>query len=578
MAKFVGKAKARAHSVEDRNVEEHPAATVNYEGGLAFQMTPEMELYQRTASCLMNEPHFYGETGEAEGEIYRLVALVAKINPKFVLQLAVHCRNDLYLRSVSLALLVEACKYPETRQFVRAYGLDVIKRADELAETLACYIARNGQIGDGAGHRVKPNIAGDDRKPQRKAQPKVVAMGKMSNPLKRVLAAGIRKFNAHQLAKYDRDGDVRLRDVVMIAHPKPRNDEERTLYKQILERTLPKPDTWEVKSSETKGGLNAVQWQEMQPKLGFMAMLRNLRNMLDAGADMSLVVKRLEDRDEVKRSKQFPYRFLSAYKVLQGHKNIKASRVLDGLQTSMEHSIENVPEWPGVTYVSTDHSSSMSARVSEKSQITNQEIGDVLGALAVKLSHEAIVSAFGDTHALVHLSQSDGILTNVEKIHRLSVGHSTNAWLAVQYLREHKVKVDRICIFSDGQCYDSVSPSAVPALGYNEGKFGWHQRGRESLAGQVQAYRKEINPAAFVYSFNLQPYGSSQFPQDDPRTCLLSGWSEKVLQFIPMFEQRQNALGNIMKIEPGQFQKKPREPSREPEPETDADNSAEVGG
>lgn len=548
MAKFVSKARSAA---EMENVEERADVTSNYEGGLAFQMSPEMELYTRAASCLVNEAKFYGEKGETEDAIFLLIAQVAKRNPEFVLQLASHARNQLNLRSVPVMLLVEACKYPETRKFVRAYGLDVIQRADELCEVVAAYIARNGYIGAG--------------KPGEKRQ-----SGKMSNPLKRVLAKAFFKFSEYQFAKYDRDGDVKLRDVMMIAHPKPKSEEQAALFKRILERKLVVPDTWEVKSSATKGGMTGEQWNEIFPKMGFMAVLRNIRNMADAKADLSPIVKMMEDADQVRRSKQFPYRFLSAYLVLQNHDNPKIGKVRDALETAIDLSIDNVPEWPGTTFVATDNSGSMASTVSEKSMIPRHLIGNLLGAMAHKLSDEGIAGVFGETFAVAHISKANGTLNNAMVLAKTNVGHATNAWKSIEYLLKHKIKVDRICIFSDMQCYDteSFSHRSMRTSGIAFGSYG------NSLAAQIQAYRKEINPNVWVYSFDLAGYGTAQFPEGDPHSAIFAGWSDKVLQFVPMFEQRKTALEHVLGIKPGQFQKVPKKKTAETEGE-DPDAPAE---
>ncbi|CAF1363498.1 unnamed protein product, partial [Adineta steineri] len=82
---------------------------------------------------------------------------------------------------------------------------------------------------------------------------------------------------------------------------------------------LPTPETWETQIS-LKGNKAAV-WQQLidNKKLPFMAMLRNLRNMIKAGVDEKhhqWVLKKLSDEGAVTYSRQFPFRFFSAYQVL----------------------------------------------------------------------------------------------------------------------------------------------------------------------------------------------------------------------------------------------------------------------
>ncbi|GFS23870.1 telomerase protein component 1 [Elysia marginata] len=79
------------------------------------------------------------------------------------------------------------------------------------------------------------------------------------------------------------------------------------------------PETWETQVS-LKGN-NAKTWEDLidHKKLPFMAMLRNLRNLIKAGISMkhhNNILRRLTDQRSVVNSKQFPFRFFSAYVAL----------------------------------------------------------------------------------------------------------------------------------------------------------------------------------------------------------------------------------------------------------------------
>ncbi|MCO6763737.1 hypothetical protein KQH43_32080, partial [Streptomyces sp. EL5] len=73
----------------------------------------------------------------------------------------------------------------------------MIQRPDEMTELLAIYWA------DALGPQQ-----------QRKRQP-------VSAQIKKGLARALTKFDAYQLAKYDRDGAVRIKDVLFLVHAKP---------------------------------------------------------------------------------------------------------------------------------------------------------------------------------------------------------------------------------------------------------------------------------------------------------------------------------------------------------------------
>jgi len=522
--------------------EARPDAMQNLAGGLAFKTDVQVELYLRCAATLVGEPKYYDEGAVGDDEIPKLVALVAQQDPEFILQLAAYCRNDLYLRSIPMLLLVEATKHP-SKAFVRRYTPSIIQRADELAEVVAYYTKVFGHIGE-QGPKVRHEACGgtgliEGQKCQG-CKKGVRGKGMLVNSLKRGLAEAFHGFGPYHFSKYDRDGKVKLSDVIRIVHPKPRDAAECELFAQVRKRTVPAPQTWEVMVSGK--GSTKESWTEALKVMPYMATLRNLRNLLDHDVDIAPALKLLETKEAVLRSKQFPYRFLAAYKMLQGHAHPKTQRVLDALSTAIDISVENIPHMKGTTFIATDHSGSMDSAMSHKSKISLFEVGATLSAMARGFSDDAIAGVFGGLFAIVNLSARDSVLTNVEKLRQTNVEHSTNAWLAIDHLVQNCVKVDRILIFSDMQCYDVAS-----------------LHGSESLARSVEQYRRTVNHDAFVYSFDVAGYGASQFPQSDPRAVLLSGWSDRVLQFIPKFEAGGSAIAEIKKVTSDTYRRKPYE-------------------
>lgn len=485
--------------------------TTNYEGGVAFRMTPKMELYTRVATALVGEPKFYEPAAEGDQAMLRLIGDVAKEDPEFILKLAVHCRKDLHLRTIPTVLLVEACRY-ESKAFVRRYTPHIVQRPDELTEAIAYWKRLFGDIGD--------------RSPK----------GMLSNPLKRGLAAAFENFDAYQLAKYDRDGDVKLKDVLRIVHPKPKTPERSEVYRLLRERELPIPETWETYISAR--GSRKENWEHVVPKMGYMAKLRNLRNFLDKDVDLEPVLEHLANPKAVATSKQFPFRYFSAYRELENHASPKTPEVLESLEAAMELSVENVPDLAGTTFITADNSGSMQAPVSARSKVKLAEVADILQAIAGHICERAITSVFAEGFKLVHTVKGDGILVNTRRFLETDVGMATNAFLAVRYLIRHKVDVDRILIFSDMQCYDTHD--VVRLWGMPQGA---------SLAEELKQYRAKVNPQVYLYSVDLAGYGTAQFPQDDPRVSMIAGWSERLLNYIPLRESAgTEALETIEKI------------------------------
>jgi hypothetical protein len=268
----------------------------------------------------------------------------------------------------------------------------------------------------------------------------------------------------------------------------------------------------------------------------YMALLRNLRNIIRAGVSdkhMKMVVEAIHNPEAVEKSKQFPYRFLSAYKELENEPG--STKVLAALSDAVELSVQNIPEFTGKTFVTCDTSRSMDGAMSSKSKMTRREVGCLFGAMVHKKSEDAITSVFATDFVPVNLNARDSMFTNLKKMFDTDTnGYGTEAWKIMDYLNKHKVFVDRIIMFSDMQCYDA----------------GHHMYGDErSFYEGLVKYRKNVNKNVFVYSFDLASYGTLQVPNDDPRVCIAGGFSDKVLNFIPMFEgSRTNMLDVIENI------------------------------
>lgn len=272
--------------------------TTNHEGALAWRMTPEWELYTTVVTTMGVEDKFY-ESGEER--VRRIADLVRKVEPEFVAQLAVYTREEMHLRSVPLLLLVELdCCHQGDTLVSKAVGR-TIQRADEITELLMCYLWRTG----------KPDLSG------------------LSNQLRKGLAEAFNKFDEYQFAKYNRKNrKVTLRDALALVHPKPKDDRQADIFRKIKSDTLETPVTWETElsavgqrhfdSEEEKEEAKREVWRKLvqSHRLGYMATLRNLRNMLKLGMDeetIQMVCNYISNPEAVRKSKQLPFRFLSAF-------------------------------------------------------------------------------------------------------------------------------------------------------------------------------------------------------------------------------------------------------------------------
>lgn len=520
-----------------------PTLTHNKAGGEAYNIAdPSQRLLTMLGASFWNEPQYYGDAAEAADAAARAKGLsdeaalvlatareiAASENPRDLLALALWARTEMNVRSTPSVLLAVAAHEAGTRQYVRQYVPRVVQRADELRQVFAAYVTLYaGGVASGRTNQ------------------------KLPNSLKRGLADAFGRFTEAQLMKYDSALRPTFRDVLRMVDRGKDYGLPQGVYRYLLTGEVTDPEAtpvlaarkalaqkktldeealalvryshanWEVVLSQF--GSHKSVWESVLPQLGYMALLRNLRNLLTAGVDAGLLAERLADEREVRRSRQLPFRFYSAYKALTAA-GLVPDAVKSALERALEHSLANLARLPGVTAIASDNSGSMSSPVSAQSTISRQEVSNLMAALAHRLSDEAHVLVFGETARLVDFAPGEGLFAMMQRQACTNVGHSTNAHRVVEELLHHKVKVDRLVLFSDMQCYVDAPGSSV------------------TLAGALARYRKECNPDLVVHSVDLAGYGLSAVAPRDPRTNLLSGFSERVLSQVADFERSLSSL------------------------------------
>lgn len=471
--------------------------TLNHEDSVAYKMTHELELYQRVLTSLVGEDKFYESK---ENSDFTIMELTQKVDPNFLAGLAVYAREDMCLRSIPLLLSVLLLKtdYKKSKKVIER----VIQRADEITEILAVY----GKVNGKEFPSIKP----------------------LANQLKIGIAKSFNKFNEYHFAKYNRKGGIKLKDALKIVHPKAKDEQQQELFNKIANDSLKIPDTWETKLSS--GEDKKETWKRLinSKKLGFMALLRNLRNILQAEVSeetIEKVVAFLTNENAIKNSKQFPFRFLSAYKELKQVDSPYTSKIMDALEDAVLFSARNLPKLGGTTVIASDVSGSMENPISKNSKVENVHIGLLLASLAQQFCDKTITGIFGDEWKVKQYS-SKAPLANVDSYVEGEVGYSTHGYKVIDYLLENKIKVDRIMLFTDCQLYG------------------------ESLIKKVSKYRNEVNPNFKVYTFDLSGYGTVQIPENDNNSLLIAGWSDKVFTIIDDLEngKQSDIINKVTKI------------------------------
>lgn len=401
------------------NAKRPTTSGTTHEGGPARYQAQERELKRAVLACLLFEDGFY-EGGVSIAK--RIADLVPKCDPLFVASLAVEARTQMYLRHVPLLLVVEMAKHDAHKKFVRATIAQVVNRVDELSELLALYWT-----------------------PKRTP---------LSNPVRRGLADAFVKFSEHQFAKYDREKAIRLRDVLFMVHPKAKDADQQAVFDRIVKGDLSTPDTWEVAISAAKGDevATCAAWTRLlaENRLGGLALLRNLRNMLKAGVPVDAVQRaiQLNPFDRV-----LPFRFVAAMRASN------AAALGDVLETAMLRACASLPVLPGTTSLLVDVSGSMHAELSSKSDMRRIDAAAALAVVAREVCQGVRLFTYHDTvSALPNYLRGFALLEEIRKRCRLQQGTMTGA--AVRDVNVHKA--DRLIVITDEQSHDVVgAPTAT---------------------------------------------------------------------------------------------------------------------
>ena len=497
-------------------------AAVNHAGAKAYTLTPEMELYAAIATTLLNDT-FYEK---ADDRLARIKNLMTQVNAPFIAKLAVYARQEMNLRTAPVVLATELAKIHKGNDLVGKTVEKVVKRPDEITEMLAYYQIANERTG-------------------------TKKLNKISKQLQKGLAASFNNFDEYQFAKYNRNTEVKLRDALFLVHPKARDEAQQSLFNKIVNNELAVPYTWETELSalgqqqfETDNAKkNAVKakWEELisSKKLGYMALLRNLRNILECEVSkdhIQAVCDYLTNKTAVRHSKQLPFRFLAAYRELKAVNSGYTSYIMNALDNALTLSVQNMRGFDLDTKVviACDVSGSMQQPVSAKSKVLMYDIGILLGMLLQSRCDNVLTGMFGDSWKTVPLP-STGILANVDAFYKREgeVGYSTNGYLVLKDLISKKYVADKIMLFTDTQLWDSTTNN---------------QSAENTISYQWNAYKK-IAPNAKLYVFDLVGHKHVPLKVEQNGVHLIAGWSDKVFEVMDAIEDGANAIDAIEKIE-----------------------------
>jgi hypothetical protein len=535
-------------------VSESTASGTTHEGAPGYARDAKSELFLLAVTNMVGERTFYETAENRDARYEQLVRQTAVADPVWTAGFLAWLRSDANMRS---AAIVGAAEFVHARltaggdqQLPRPHhtseGTDslsyslasnrlvidsVLQRADEPGELLAYWVSRHGRT--------------------------------IPKPVKRGVAdAVLRLYNQRSLLKYDTASHgFRFGDVVDLVHPATSLDEQGALFKYALDRRhgrdVEVPDvldvialrqdlmgwslerrrslfnradsvpttlrdagmTWEAVAGWLQGPMDAAVWEALIPTMGYMALLRNLRNFDEAGVSdhvAATVAAKLADPAQVARSRQLPMRFLSA------HRAAPSLRWAYPLEQALGHCLANIPALPGRTLVLVDTSTSMNAGFSKDGTLMRWDAAVIFAVgLAVRCATADVVSFsstaryVGDPHGahteLFPLQGGESLLRAVER-------WKTGGWFlgggtaTAAALRKHFAGHDRVVIVTDEQA--GVDPAEVTA----------------SIPAETP-----------MYTWNLAGYERGHAPSGGRNRHTFGGLTDQAFRMIPLIEAGRNA-------------------------------------
>lgn len=505
------------------------ALGATYEGGVGFARDAKSELFLLAVTNMVSEGTFYEQAGDRDKRYRELIRKVAVEDPSWITRFVPFLRDKMNMRSASVVMAAEFVKVMletdnPTKAPLRQVISSALLRADEPSEMLAYWHSTYGR-----------NV------PQ---------------PVKRGVAdAVVRLYNERSALRYDGTSGVwRMADVIERVHPEPKADWQRLLFKYLIDKRHNREDlsveglpmleqakllddvpvaerrdflangstvfaeagfSWERLSGWLQGPMDAKAWETIIPNMGYMALLRNLRNFDEAGVSEKVkaeVVAKLSDPEEVARSRQLPLRFYSAWN------NARGLSWGGALESALNMSLSNVPSLPGRTLVLVDVSGSMNSVWGERAKAQNWELAALFGgALALRAEHADLFAYDTSSHRIpVHVG--DSVLRTIDAV-RPHVGGGTDT-LGVLARRIADQNPDRVVILTDEQAFG-----------------GYRFFGRSNKSDQDRA-------AAFagpIYTFNLVGYRAGHLPSGEKNRYTFGGLTDLGFAAIELLEKGQSA-------------------------------------
>lgn len=528
----------------ERNILRLDETVENFMGGDSYVINPLDTLKMVTASSIFGEPAYYRAGRSPRAYVVNELIRDASILPKYyegktteqimesaidaaldfdfegTIRWAKELRTDYMMRLNPQVIMVRAAIHPKRIEFTdknpRLFdeiNQVVMSRVDEPMSQMAYYLYLN---------KGKKN--------------------KMPSILKRSWANRLGKAKRYHIAKY-KNHEIGMVNAVRLCHA-----HSEVIDELMRDGTVEVPaaaKTWENLRSEGKS------WKEIfyAIDMGHMALLRNIRGVFSEIEDRAFCRDYLAKLKEgVLDGKQFPFRYFTAYKVIEQSSCHHKPLILDALEECMDIALANCPKLEGKTMCLSDNSGSAWGAInSEYGTVKIAEIDNLSSIITAACSEEGYVGKFGDRLITSAVSKRQGLLAQTEAISKGygDVGGATEGgiWEFFHKAIVNKEHWDNIFIYSDQQAgHGGLYGTTAQKNQYNAAGFG--HRGYINVFALVEEYRRKVNPKVNVFSIQTAGYDNVVIPEYAYRTNIMYGWTGKEAVFAKTMIDHWNSLEN----------------------------------
>lgn len=462
--------------------------TTNRAGGRAYEQSPKLAFASMIVTFMAQNQYYRSATQGIE----ELRDLISEIPTDFAAKAAIYSRHYVGLRSVSHILAAEIAHDVSGEEWGRVFYRSVIGRPDDVLEILAYYAAHVEAHGNG--------IRG------------------VTSAMKKGLGDALASFDEYELDKYARRRhEISLHDAINVLHP-PYTEAIDALVNGEIETA----DTWEKR--KTEAGQSDEEdskqvWSDLleSGKLGYMATLRNLRNIAqdaDTGT-LELALNVITDEERIENSKMLPFRFTTAIDAIEDAAIPQRERqaIYRALSDAVDASLSNVPEFPGRSLILVDVSGSMKGDSIEKASL--------FASIMYRAWESSDLMTFSRRPHWFHPLKEEPTLSIARQLQEMG-GGGTDLNAPFEEIRKDEREYDRIFILSDMQAWK-----------------GQAYTGRTAEDG-FNSYRSALDVDPFLYCFDFDAYGSMQFPEE--KVFCIAGLSSSVFDVMELLEEDREAL------------------------------------